>query len=287
MRRAGSARARGRRQAGGHRRHGIGLPRRRDAPRRGRRHGRRRAGRARACRYPGQQRRHYQGRAPGQDDRGPVRCRHRRQPEGRIQLRAGRGWADDRAGQGRDPERFERGRPVRQFRPDQLRGQQVRRDRLHQDLGARARPQGRARQRGVPGLRQYRDPAERAGQGAGRHEGVVLAAPAGRARRDRQHLRLPGQRRRQLRQRRGDRGQRRHVALSPAGGRTGVRYHAGSRAGSLQSPAGRRQALAPHPFPFARVDVRVRAVAPAVAYFSHRIRSSAGHRAARRGSAHS
>ena len=52
------------------------------------------------------------------------------------------------------PQRLVDRRHLRQFRPDQLRGDQVRRDRHGQDLGARARPQGHPRQRDLSGLHQ-------------------------------------------------------------------------------------------------------------------------------------
>ena len=55
-------------------------------------------------------------------------------------------------------------RHLRQLRPDQLRGDQVRRHRHGQDVGARAGPQGHPRQRHLPGLHRNADPLEDAGQ---------------------------------------------------------------------------------------------------------------------------
>ena len=69
---------------------------------------------------------------------------------GRHDGRAGRGVILNASG----------GRPLRQLRPDQLRRDQVRRDRLHQDLEPRARPQGRARQRGGARLHRDADPGD-------------------------------------------------------------------------------------------------------------------------------
>ena len=72
---------------------------------------------------------HRPGRAVQEDDRGPVRPRHRRQPEGRLQLHQGGRRHHAGAELGLHPQRVVDRRPLRQLRPDQLRRDQVRRDR--------------------------------------------------------------------------------------------------------------------------------------------------------------
>ena len=59
---------------------------------------------------------------------------------------------DARAAVGRHPQRVVDRGPVRQFRPDELCRQQIRRDRHGEDVGARARPQGHTRQRSLSRL---------------------------------------------------------------------------------------------------------------------------------------
>ncbi len=153
-------------------------PDRRDGRARRRRHApRRRSTRwSRRCasgigrdRRAGQQRRHHTRCAPAED--GPTTqfdTRHRRQPQGHLQLRARGGRHDGRAGPRRDPQRVQRRRHLRQLRPDQLRGQQVRRHRLRQDLVARARAQGYPLQRGRAGLHRDVDSDDDPRKGAAR-----------------------------------------------------------------------------------------------------------------------
>ena len=149
------------------------------------------------------------GRAVQEDERGPVRPRHRRQPEGRLQLHQGRRRHHARAELGLHPQRVVDRRHLRQLRPDQLRRDQVRRHRHGQDLGARARPQGHPRQRDLPGLHRDADPRDDARQGHQDDGGQGADGPARPARGDRQHLRVARVRRSVLHQRRGDRGLRR------------------------------------------------------------------------------
>ncbi len=85
-------------------------------------------------------------------------CRHRRQPQGRLQLHPRGGAASHRGRRRRDAQRLVGGLPQRQLRPDQLRRHQGRRHRHDQDLGARAREVRHPGQRGGAGLRPHRDP---------------------------------------------------------------------------------------------------------------------------------
>ena len=77
-----------------------------------------------------------------EDDDRAVRPRDRRQLRGVFHC--AQAVADVMVAQGfrRDPQRLVRRWHLRQLWPDQLRRQQVRRDRLHQNLEPRARPQG-------------------------------------------------------------------------------------------------------------------------------------------------
>jgi NAD(P)-dependent dehydrogenase (short-subunit alcohol dehydrogenase family) len=79
---------------------------------------------------------------------------------------AGGGRHHGGPGLGRDPECLVGGGHLRQLRPDQLCGHQVRRDRLHQDLEPRTGPQGHPRERGGAGLYRHADPCHHAREGA-------------------------------------------------------------------------------------------------------------------------
>ncbi len=107
----------------------------------------------RADRLPGEQRRHRPGRDAEEHERGAVRRRDRNQPEGRLQLHARGGGHHAEAAVRGHSQRFFHRRHLRQFRPDQLRRQQVRRHRHGQDLGQGTGPQGHPRQRRLPGIR--------------------------------------------------------------------------------------------------------------------------------------
>ena len=129
-----------------------------------------------------------------------------------------------RQGRRRHPQRLVRRRPLRQLRPDQLRGHEGRRHQHDADLGARAGALRHPRQRRRARLRRDRDPAGDAAEGP-RGDGRAHAArPDGRAARHRQRLRLARLRPGELRPRHRALGRRRPRHRAPNGATQMARY---------------------------------------------------------------
>ena len=182
--------------------------------------GRGRDGQVGPHRLPGQQRRHRPGRAVQEDDRGPVRPRHRRQPEGRLQLHQGGGGHHAGAELGLHPATPRRSsastaisaRPTTR-RPSSASSAWSRPGRASSAARASAPTRSARASSSTPILASMPEKVLRM------IEEQVPMGRLGQARGDRQHLRVARLRRGVVHQRRGDRGfRRRHhlMASSPA-----------------------------------------------------------------------